>query len=172
LRRMEMIQCRSYSQATPSPTPSSVATIHTHPMDVTSDATLTIAENRAILASWISDARAVKDVPPLRRLDSGAVVPLDEIRQALVSLDELMLGARETDSHRSLHFERRRGAVAKWLRRISPANRSHDDDDDPPPAPAGLGKPFRPTFVATHGRAVWKPGLMVTGQRARVAVSG
>jgi hypothetical protein len=161
----------SYSQATPSPTPSSVATIYTHPMDVTNDSTLTIAGKRAILASWISDARAVEDAPSFRRLDSGAVVPLDEIRRALVSLDEPMLGGRDTNSHRLLPFERRRGVVAKWLKRISSANRSHDHDDDPPPAPAGLGKAFRPTFVAAHGHVAWKPGLMVAGQRARVAVS-
>jgi hypothetical protein len=73
---MEMTQSSSYSQATPSPTPSSVASIYTHPSDVTNDATLTIAEKKAILASWISDARAVEDAHSLRRLDSGAVVLL------------------------------------------------------------------------------------------------
>jgi len=87
--------------------------------------------------------------PSLRRLDSGAVVPIDEIRQALVSLDEPMLGGRETESHRLLHFDRRRGLVAKWLRRISSANRSPDDDDDPPPARRGSEKVFgRP--LSTH----------------------
>jgi hypothetical protein len=103
-----MTQSFRYSQPTPSPTPSPVATIYTHPMDVTSDTTLTIAEKRAILASWISDARAVEDAPSLRRLDSGAVASIDEIRQALVSLDEPVLGTRDTDIHRLLHFERRR----------------------------------------------------------------
>jgi hypothetical protein len=166
-----MSQSFSNSQATSSPTPSSVTAIYTHPTDVTSDSTLTIAEKRAILASWISDARAVEDAPSLRRLDSGAVVSIDEIRQALVSLDEPVLGARDTDSHRLLHFERRRGLVSKWLRRISSPNRSHDDDDDPPPAPAGLGRAFRPTFVEADGHAAWKPGLMVPGQRARVILS-
>jgi hypothetical protein len=166
---MEMTRSFSYSQATPSPTPSSVATIYTHATDVTSDATLTLAEKRAILGSWISDARAVEDAPLLRRLDSGAVVPLDEIRQALVSLDEPMLGGRETESHRLLHFERRRGLVVKWLRRISSANRSRDNDDDPPPAPAGLGKAFRPTFVAAHG--CFEARANGPGQRAMAAVS-
>ena len=146
-----MTRSFSYSQATPSPTPSSVATIYTHATDVTSDATLTIAEKRAILASWISDARAVEDAPLLRRLDSGVVVPLDEIRQALVSLDEPMLGGRETESHRLLHFERRRGLVVKWLR------------------PAGLGKAFRPTFVAAHG--CFEARANGPGQRAMAAVS-
>jgi hypothetical protein len=168
---MEMTQSSGYSQATPSPTPSSVASIYTHPSDVTNDATLTIAEKKAILASWISDARAVEDAHSLRRLDSGAVVSLDEIRRALVSLDEPSVGGRETQSHRLLHFERQRGVVTKWLRRISSANRSHDDDDNPPPAPAGLGKAFRPTFVAAHGQVAWKSGLMVPGRGARVAVS-
>jgi hypothetical protein len=78
-----MTRSFSYPKATLSPTPSSVATIYNHPTDVTSDATLTIAEKRAILVSWMSDARAVGDAPSVRRLDSGAVVPLDEIRQAL-----------------------------------------------------------------------------------------
>jgi hypothetical protein len=75
---MEMTQSFSNSQATSSPTPSSVAAIYTHPTDVTSDSTLTIAEKRAILASWISHARAVEDAPSLGRPDSGAVVSIDE----------------------------------------------------------------------------------------------
>ena len=124
IARMEMTRSFSYSKAAPSPTPSSVATIYNHPMDVTNNSTLTIAEKKAILASWISDARAV--APSLRRLDRGAVVPVDEIRQALVSLDEPMLGGRDTDRHQLLHFKRRRDAVAKWLRRIGSANRSRD----------------------------------------------
>jgi hypothetical protein len=168
---MEMTQSFSYSQETSSPRLTPVASIYTPPTDVTNDATLTIAEKKAILASWISDARAVEDAPLLRRLDSGAVVSLDEIRWALVSLDEPSVGGRETQSDRLLRFERRRGVVTKWLRRISSSNRSYDDDDDPPPAPAGLGKAFRPTFVAAHGQATWKPDLMVPGRRARVAVS-
>ena len=65
------------------------AAIYTHPDDVTSDPKLTTAEKRAVLASWISDARAVENAPSLRRLDSGAVVDVDAILQALGSLDEL-----------------------------------------------------------------------------------
>jgi hypothetical protein len=99
---MEMTQSFSYSKVSPSPTPSPVATIYNHPMDVTKDATLTIAEKRTILASWISDARVGEDAPSLRRLDSGAVVPGDEIRQAPISLDEPMLGSKHIDSHRAL----------------------------------------------------------------------
>ena len=68
--------------------PADTAAIYTHPDDVTSDPKLTTAEKRAVLASWISDARAVENAPSLRRLDSGAVVEVDAIRRALRSLDE------------------------------------------------------------------------------------
>src|ERR1700722_266 len=60
------------------------AAIYTHPDDVASDPDLTLAEKRAVLASWILDARAVEDSPSLRRLDSGAVVEVDAILRALV----------------------------------------------------------------------------------------
>jgi hypothetical protein len=61
---------------------------------VRSDPKLTTAEKRAVLASWISDVRAVEDAPSLRWLDSGAVVEVDAILQALVSLDEQGTGRR------------------------------------------------------------------------------
>ena len=64
------------------------AAIYVHPEDVAGDPELTRADKRAILASWISDARAVENAPALRRLESGAVVEADAILQALGSLDE------------------------------------------------------------------------------------
>jgi hypothetical protein len=67
-----------------SPAPGYGPAIYTHPSDVTNDPKLTTAEKRAILASWISDARTVENAPSLRQLDSGAVVEVDAIRQALV----------------------------------------------------------------------------------------
>ena len=78
-----------------SPAPAYGAAIYTHPSDVTNDPNLTTAEKRAILASWISDARAIENAPSLRRLDSGAVVDVDAILQALSSLDELAHDRRE-----------------------------------------------------------------------------
>jgi hypothetical protein len=115
------------------------AAIYKHPDDVTSDPKLTTAEKRAVLASWISDARAIENVPSLRRLDSGAVVDVDAILQGLRSLDEL------TDDYcgngkQMLPSARRRSVVLKWLRRGGSSG-SIDDDDDPPPAPAGVGIP-------------------------------
>jgi hypothetical protein len=118
------------------------AAIYTHPDDVTSDPKLTTAEKKAVLASWISDARAVKNVPSLRRLDSGAVVEVDAILRALVLLDEL---APIGNCKQLPHSGRRRSVISRWLRRGGPPLRSNDDDDDdPPPAPAGFGLPFRP----------------------------
>ncbi len=59
-----------------------------HPRDVLSDATLSRAEKRAILASWASDAAAVTSCPALRAIPGGKKpVPIDDILEALSSLD-------------------------------------------------------------------------------------
>jgi hypothetical protein len=127
------------------------AAIYTHPDDVASDPDLTLAEKRAVLASWISDARAVEDSPSLRRLDSGAVVEVDAILRALVLLDEIAPG-RRGDCGRLTPSGRRRGVISRLLRRVGPASGANDDDDDPPPAPAGFGIPFRPKPLSpAHG---------------------
>ena len=139
-----MSQTFSLFQSTRSSAAPYAATIYTHPSDVTSDPKLTTAEKKAVLASWISDARAVETAPSLRRLYSGAVVEVDAILQALVLLDEPAPDRRE-DSKRLPPSGRSRSVISRWLRRGSHPNRSNDnDDDDPPPAPAGFGTPFRP----------------------------
>jgi hypothetical protein len=79
-----MTQSFSSCQSAHSPAPPYGAAIYTHPSDVTNDPKLTILEKRAILASWISDARAVENAPSLRRLDSGAVIEVDAFLQALL----------------------------------------------------------------------------------------
>jgi hypothetical protein len=71
------------------------AAFYTGPDDVASDPKLTTAEKREVLASWISDARAVENAPALRRLDSGAVIEVDAILRVLVSLDELAPSQRD-----------------------------------------------------------------------------
>jgi hypothetical protein len=126
------------------------AAIYTHPEDVGSDPKLTTAEKRAVLASWVSDARADENAPALRRLDSGAIVEIDAILRVLASLDERAPDPR-ADRKPPPPFRRRRRVIARWLNRGGPPNSSNDDDDDPPPAPAGFGIPFRPTFVEAHG---------------------
>jgi hypothetical protein len=58
-----------------------------HPDEVLSHPGLTVAEKRAILASWASDAHAVEDMPWLRQLECGARISLSEVLSALRSLD-------------------------------------------------------------------------------------
>ncbi len=59
-----------------------------HPRDVLSDATLSRAEKRAILASWASDAAAVTSCPALRAMPGARQpVSIDDILEALSSLD-------------------------------------------------------------------------------------
>jgi hypothetical protein len=70
-------------------------TIDTHaaalcdPEQVLAHPQLTSGDQRAILASWASDANAIPDAPALRRLDSGAVVRLSDILLALRKIDQL-----------------------------------------------------------------------------------
>jgi hypothetical protein len=60
-----------------------------HPRDVISHPSLTIAERRAILASWASDASAIASCPSLRAPEGLKVpVTIDEILEPLCVLDE------------------------------------------------------------------------------------
>jgi hypothetical protein len=62
--------------------------VYDHPRDVVADATLSIAEKRATLASWASDAASVASNPALRELPgSHSVVSIDEVLEALFALD-------------------------------------------------------------------------------------
>ncbi len=125
------------------------AAIYTHPDDVVGDPRLTLSEKRAVLASWLSDARAVENAPGLRRLDSGAIIEFDVIQRSLNALETPEW--RRTDfRERTSPAHRRRSVISRLLSRVAPPSRS-DDDDDPPPAPAGLRAPFRPTFVMADG---------------------
>jgi hypothetical protein len=132
----------------PPPAQSGAPATFTHPDDVVSDPGLTIAEKKAILASWSSDARAVENAPALRRLDSGAVVEVDAILRALVLLDE---PGTAMQPPKWTPLPRPRSVISRWLNRAGRLACSNDNDDDPPPAPAGIAIPFRPTAVAAHG---------------------
>jgi len=118
----------------------------THPDQVVRDQSLTLTEKREILASWASDTRAVENEPALRQLDSGAVLRVEEILQALKSLDRADLlddiGAQNLLTLRAPFGRRNRTGSRVWrngrLRWDSP-----DDDDDPPPFPASAPFPDR-----------------------------
>jgi hypothetical protein len=56
-----------------------------HPADVVNDRDLTLAEKRAILASWASDACAVEAVPA--PLPGARTVRFDDIMHAIRALD-------------------------------------------------------------------------------------
>jgi hypothetical protein len=61
---------------------------YTHPRDVVADPNLTLAEKRALLASWASDASTIASCPALRAPDGlKAPVHIDEILDALCALD-------------------------------------------------------------------------------------
>ena len=59
-----------------------------HPRDVVSHPSLNLAEKRAILASWASDAAAVASNPALRELPgSRRLITIDDVLEALSALD-------------------------------------------------------------------------------------
>jgi hypothetical protein len=60
-----------------------------HPRDVVNDPHLSLAEKRAILSSWASDACAVDSAPGLRKPPGvHQAVSFDDIIDALRSLDD------------------------------------------------------------------------------------
>jgi len=111
------------------------------PDAVVADPRLDRAEKRKLLASWASDARAVPDAPELRRLENGAVIPIDDILRALKSLD------RGEDCSHSRWTRRRPSPSSRIgfpirLKSTFWRGRSDDDDDDPPPCPAMISGSF------------------------------
>src|ERR1044072_7483026 len=64
------------------------ATVFEHPKDVVAHPDLTLAEKRAILASWASDASAIASCPALLApAGLKAPVSIDAILEALCDLD-------------------------------------------------------------------------------------
>ena len=63
-------------------------TVFEHPKDVVAHPDLTLAEKRAILASWASDASTIASYPALRTAPGlKAPVSVDAILEALCDLD-------------------------------------------------------------------------------------
>ncbi len=112
------------------------ACIFSHPDDVVADATLSVAEKRALLARWLSDANALTFAPALRQAESGAIVSVDAIMQALKALDH---NARSDDGRPNFWRRKRGNGRRLRLGRGLPSHRK--DDDDPPPAPAAAPVP-------------------------------
>ena len=78
-----------------------------HPLDIVRDP-MTVAEKRAVLASWASDACAIESNPALRTATTGNVISYDDITDALQSLDV------ERSSETLAYTFRRRQRRRRW----------------------------------------------------------
>lgn len=90
-----------------------------HPMNVVRDPDLSIAEKRAILASWASDACALAATPELRVTSSGNLVRWDDIMEALRALDDIAGDKRDPLPRYKRILARKRGSLARhpvWRR--------------------------------------------------------
>ena len=133
-------------ESTPSKGPFPKASTLMHPAEVMDDPQLTPDEKREILASWASDVHAVANAPALRQLDSGAIVCIDDILQALSSLNEdEKPGTPSLNSAQRL-IRRQHLPSPRWLSLVSRRSRS-DDDDDPPPCPTSTATPNHRRFA-------------------------
>jgi hypothetical protein len=112
---------------------------HAHPDEVLGDPRLTFAQKRGILASWASDARAVLDAPALRQLESGVVLHIDIILDALKVLDAEEGGAPMPLMPQRWVRPSRRRRMRSWMRFVNRC--TGNDDDDPPPTPAAAKVP-------------------------------
>ena len=127
-----------------------------HPDEVVSDPQLTQTEKRETLAFWASDVHAVPSAPTLRQLKGGAVVHIDDVLQALSSLDVVpdeTAQPSKASSPLGIRPPRVRtyfgAGIRKW---------SANDDDDPPPCPVVSASPLNGPLLG--GEAV-EPVLSV-----------
>lgn len=102
------------------------ASVLVHPEQVLHHPTMTDDEKRALLSSWASDRRAVEDAPTLRRLDSGAIVPVADVLAALAALPSTEM-PMVAETGWAASARRQRPAQVPW-RRV----RTRRQDDDPP----------------------------------------
>ncbi|HEY8577449.1 MAG TPA: hypothetical protein VIL88_14070 [Devosia sp.] len=61
-----------------------------HPREIVADPQLTVARKRALLSRWMSDANALPNAPAIRRSPAGVTTSVDDLRQALNKLDEMV----------------------------------------------------------------------------------
>jgi len=109
-----------------------------HPDDVLRHPTMSIAEKRALLASWASDARAIPGVPILRQLDDGSVLMVDQILRALTALDDDQKNPGPDGANRLAQAPFERRLLNRWPSWVRRRRRGGDDDEPPCPAHAAL----------------------------------
>ena len=134
-----------------------------HPGEVLGDPDLTISDKRSVLASWASDAYAVENSPSFRQLASGAVVSVDDIMDALKTLDGPLCEAAFT-TYRS--FGRRSSKPVVTRRNRGPGN---DDEPSPPAMGARMPSAWK-MLVGLRGDSTGSASL--TGYSREVSVDG
>ena len=112
------------------------APLFARPEEILGDPRLSKAEKRAVLASWLSDARALPDAPRWRQLDNGALVDVDDIYTAFRVLDDFAVGIERDASSYASSTSWRPRRRSRWIGNFIRPERDDDDDDDPPPVPA------------------------------------
>jgi len=70
------------------------------PHKIFDDPAMTIAEKRAVLMSWISQAEALPNYPSVHQLKNGQLVSLDGAKKALERLDALPTIHNKTEDQR------------------------------------------------------------------------
>ena len=60
------------------------------PCAIVTDPLLSLARKRQLLAYWASDIHAVPGAPALRTYLMGPVVTIDDIKDALIALDDMV----------------------------------------------------------------------------------
>ena len=123
------------------------------PRDVLADRAMPTEDKRALLVSWASDLRAVENCPSLRRLVDGTELHLDDILEALKSLDSL--GDRDTRQRVVVAFPSSR--LCSWPKR------DEDDDDDPPPVAMAMRLPRsgQQAVAMPFSANQWRPSAVV-----------
>jgi len=129
-----------------------------HPEEILHHSELSTEQKRSILAAWASDAHAVEGAPALRQLESGAIVRIDDILDALRSLDGV--GQKRAPRCRDSNVVALPRHCEKLLAKVRQAVRvkKRDDEDDPPPPPAAISWPLRHSFVVAD--ALGRPAMV------------
>jgi hypothetical protein len=124
-------------------------TVLAHPDEILGNPHLSLDEKRAVLASWLSDAHAVPDAPAWRQRDDGAFVKVEDVLEALKSLDNQGSSDRKqpSGSQKPSPFRWRRRS-RRWIDSAIRRKQRDDDDDDPPPTPVTSRLPPHCPFPA------------------------
>lgn len=125
---------------------------------VLSNPDISLADKRAKLASWASDAKAVPGCPTLRQIEGGTLVPVETILEALKTMEADFTAAPSAKLRGASQGTARRRISSPppgwrwWSRRFR-----RDDDDNPPPSPALIAP--RPSGHGGPAAAVPEPAV-------------